>query len=44
MLIVMMQEKNGNNWHIAFERVGCVIAGCLIALVITFIFGYITKE
>ncbi len=44
LLIVTMYEKNGNSWHIALERVGCVIIGCLIGLIISVVFGYIAKE
>jgi regulator of ribonuclease activity A len=44
LLIVMIHEKNGNSWEIALERMGCVIAGCVIALVITIIFDYFTRE
>jgi len=44
MLIVMIHEKNGNNWEVALERMGCVILGCIIALVVSFIFGLFEKK
>jgi uncharacterized membrane protein YccC len=44
MLIVMIREKNGNDWKIALERMGCVIMGCVIVLVVTIFFNYIAKR
>jgi len=44
MLVVMIHEKSGNNWEIALERAGCVIAGCAIALVISVVFGFFEKK
>ena len=44
MLIVMVHEKHGHTWDIALERLGCVALGCIIALLISALFGYITKE
>jgi uncharacterized membrane protein YccC len=44
MLIVMIHEKSGNTWKVAVERMGCVVLGCIIALGISFILGYITRD
>jgi len=44
MLIVMIHEKSGSTWEVALERVGCVVMGCIIAIGISFIFGYLTKD
>ena len=44
LLIVAVHEKRGHAWEIAFERMGCVILGCVIALIISAILGYLTKE
>ena len=40
LVIVMIHEKTDSSWIIAFERVGCVIAGCILALLLTMIFNY----
>jgi hypothetical protein len=40
----MIHEKEGHDWEIALERIGCVIAGCFIGLIITLIFGYFEKK
>ena len=37
MLIVMIHEKEGSTWEIALERVICVITGCVVALIVTFL-------
>lgn len=41
LVIVMIQEQQQNStWHIAFERMGCVMTGCLTGLLITLIFNW----
>jgi uncharacterized membrane protein YgaE (UPF0421/DUF939 family) len=36
LIIVMIHEEGQNStWHIALERMGCVIIGCIIGLLIT---------
>lgn len=38
VIIVLVQEDVQEDWFIAFERVACVLLGCIIALFITLIF------
>lgn len=40
LVIVMIHEKTDSSWKIALERVGCVMAGCILALLLTLIFDY----
>jgi len=40
LVIVMIHEKTDSSWVIAVERVGCVITGCILALILTLIFNY----
>ncbi len=42
-IIVLFQEKSGRNWQIALERVGCVMVGCVVGLLITLLFVRIEK-
>ena len=36
LVIVMVHEAEQNSsWHIALERVGCVIVGCIVGLLVT---------
>jgi uncharacterized membrane protein YgaE (UPF0421/DUF939 family) len=38
LIIVMIhEEEKSSTWHIAIERMGCVIFGCIIGLLITLI-------
>jgi uncharacterized membrane protein YgaE (UPF0421/DUF939 family) len=40
VVIVMIHEEDQNStWHIALERMGCVIIGCIIGLLITLAFN-----
>ncbi|MBB6502976.1 FUSC family protein [Pedobacter cryoconitis] len=39
LVIVLIQEETVKDWTVAFERVVCVITGCLIALLITIVFS-----
>ncbi|MDB5049441.1 MAG: hypothetical protein JWO30_2512 [Fibrobacteres bacterium] len=39
LIIVMINEQQNNSWKIALERIGCVIAGCVIAMLITLVFN-----
>jgi uncharacterized membrane protein YgaE (UPF0421/DUF939 family) len=42
LVIVMIHEEQQNStWHIAFERMGCVIFGCIAGLLITIAFHYL---
>ncbi len=38
VVIVLVQESKSEEWIVALERVGCVLIGCFIALLITLIF------
>lgn len=39
VMIVTLYEQRQSSWHIAFERMFCVIAGCIVALVVTLVFS-----
>jgi len=40
VIIVMIHDVEQNStWHIAIERMGCVIIGCIIGLLITLVFN-----
>jgi uncharacterized membrane protein YgaE (UPF0421/DUF939 family) len=40
LVIVMIHEEGQNStWHIALERMGCVMIGCIIGLLITLAFN-----
>ena len=41
LVIVTIQEQLEKHWYIAVERVGCVVAGCLVALLVTMFFNEI---
>jgi len=42
LVIVMIHEAEQNStWHIAFERMGCVIFGCIAGLLITITFNFL---
>lgn len=43
LVIVLIQEKENSSWLAGFERMGCVIVGCLIAIIITYIFSRFEK-
>ena len=38
VIIVLLYEQQDASWHMALERMFCVIFGCLIALIITLFF------
>jgi uncharacterized membrane protein YgaE (UPF0421/DUF939 family) len=44
LIIVMVGEQQNNSWKIALERIGCVIAGCVIALLITFASNFLLPK
>ncbi|WP_306350229.1 FUSC family protein [Flavobacterium sp. '19STA2R22 D10 B1'] len=48
VVIIMIQEERYKSWSVALERVGCVILGCSIGLIITILFtvviNYITRK
>ncbi len=40
LVIVMIHEEGENStWHIGLERMGCVIVGCIVGLLITLAFN-----
>ncbi|HEY2583388.1 MAG TPA: FUSC family protein [Mucilaginibacter sp.] len=44
LIIVMIHEEQQNStWHIAVERMGCVMLGCVVGLLITVAFNWISK-
>jgi uncharacterized membrane protein YgaE (UPF0421/DUF939 family) len=44
LIIVMVLERENDTFTFALERMLCVFTGCLIALVLTFLFGPVTKR
>lgn len=44
VIIVLLYEKENSSWHMAMERMFCVILGCLIALIITLLFDMVIYE
>jgi uncharacterized membrane protein YccC len=38
-LIVTVHQNGGRDWTVAAERMGCVAAGCIIAIAVTFVLG-----
>ena len=38
LVIVLIEEKEFTNWQAATDRMMCVIAGCVVALILTYIF------
>lgn len=43
LIIVFINENEAGDWSIALERMGSVIIGCLVALVLTMLFHYAGK-
>lgn len=43
LVIVLIQEKEKSDWLTGFERMGCVVTGCLVAILITYIFSRFEK-
>ncbi|HEU0226417.1 MAG TPA: FUSC family protein [Arachidicoccus soli] len=41
VIIVLLYEKENASYHMALERMFCVIVGCLIALLLTLLFDFI---
>lgn len=44
LVIITIQEQVENHWYIALERVACVVAGCLVALLVTMLFNMILQH
>jgi len=43
LIIVIINEEQQKNWVVALERVGCVIVGCVVALLVTLVFNMVSK-
>lgn len=43
LVIVTIQEELEKHWYIALERVTCVVAGCLVALMVTMLCNLIIR-
>ena len=41
VIIVLLYEQQNASWHVALERMICVIIGCLIALLLTLLFDVV---
>lgn len=41
VIIVLLYEQENASWHMALERMICVIVGCLIALLLTLLFDFV---
>jgi uncharacterized membrane protein YgaE (UPF0421/DUF939 family) len=39
IIVMIHEEEKSSTWHIASERMGCVILGCIIGLLITLAFN-----
>ena len=44
LVIVMITEQEHRSYLIALERVGCVIAGCAVALAVTLVFNTVMHQ
>ena len=40
LVIVLLEEKELTNWQAATDRMICVVTGCIVALVLTYIFHH----
>ncbi|HPG57406.1 MAG TPA: hypothetical protein PKW98_06280, partial [Candidatus Wallbacteria bacterium] len=38
LVIVLIQENEKNTWRSALERMGCVVSGCVVGLLVTVVF------
>lgn len=44
LVIITIDIEQGSKWYIALQRVFCVVAGCIVALVVTMAFDEIFKK
>ena len=44
LVIVLLHEREVREWYIPLQRVGCVVAGCLVALLVTLVFNFIGRR
>src|SRR5260221_3626798 len=42
--IVIVREEQEKHWFVALERVTCIIAGCLVGLLVTVFFSFIMQR
>ncbi|HTB32387.1 MAG TPA: FUSC family protein [Bacteroidia bacterium] len=42
-IIVLFQEQSAHSWNVALQRVGCVLAGCVVGFIITIVFTKLEK-
>ncbi|HTI12870.1 MAG TPA: FUSC family protein [Puia sp.] len=43
LVIVLIHEEQLKQWYLPLERVLCVVAGCLVALIVTLLFNQIAR-
>ncbi|HEX9513149.1 MAG TPA: FUSC family protein [Puia sp.] len=43
LVIVLIHEEQVKQWYLPLERVLCVVAGCLVALIVTLVFNKIPR-
>lgn len=43
VVIVLVEESSNKDWTVAIERIVCVVIGCTVALLITFLFSNAKK-
>lgn len=41
LIVVMLNEEQNHSWKVAVERIGCVVAGCAIAMLVTYVFNFL---
>jgi uncharacterized membrane protein YccC len=44
LVIIVIQGELTKHWYVALERVVCVVAGCLVALLLTLASNWINKR
>lgn len=44
LVIVLLNEEKTRQWYVPMERVVCVVAGCVVALLVTLGFSLIAKS
>jgi uncharacterized membrane protein YccC len=43
VVIVLLNERENRQWYLPLERVVCVVAGCVVALLVTLLFTLIAR-
>ena len=44
LVIVLMHEQQESSWNIAVERMLCVLAGCFIAISVTYVVSFVSQR